>query len=242
MDFSIIIPIYNEEAILEKETNDLIRELRIEFPHAEYELFLVENGSADRTLTLARELTRTYPCVRILQLPAANYGEALKQGILQSQGTCVVLFNIDHWDCQFLQKGLHRIHEKGIDGIVGSKLIAGALDTRPLKRRLITTIFNFLLQKIFRYRGTDTHGMKVLAREKIIPIVKECRVQREMFDTELVLRAERHGLRFEEVPVVCYEKRKSTLSVLRRVPRALKDLCMLYFALRKISHRSHIRL
>lgn len=237
MKLSIVIPIYNEEAILEAEVERLVAGMK-QLPELGYELLLVENGSHDRTRAIAEELAKRHgnlPAgrqVRVFHLPDAGYGPAMKHGLLQARGEFVVLFNIDFWDVAFIQKAFQLQQAKNLDMVVGSKTMTGAEDTRPFVRRLITKTFNALLRFIFGFHGTDTHGMKLLAREKLIPIIEQCKTEREIFDTEFVMRAQHAGLKTEEIPVVCEERRKTTQTIAKRIPRTAKDLLVLFFSLR----------
>src|SRR5579872_6248578 len=98
---SIVIPIYNEQAILHAAVVDL-RE-RLEPLGWSYEIILAENGSKDRTVEIGRELAAKYhePTrgqVKIISLGEPNYGKALKQGILLAQGDLVLCDEIDLCD------------------------------------------------------------------------------------------------------------------------------------------------
>ena len=184
---TIIIPIYNEEAILETEVTAMVKELDEHFRN-EYEIFLVENGSFDRTRHIAQALGKQFPQVKTIYLPAAGYGRALKEGLLQSTGQFTVLFNIDFWNVSFIKKALDLQGKNHLDMVVGSKTAPGAEDTRPFIRRTITRTFNWLLQKLFGFHGTDTHGMKLVCTDKLKPVIAACQTEREIFDTEFVLQ------------------------------------------------------
>ncbi len=231
-ELSLVVPIYNEEAILEKEVERMFLEMEKNFSDLDYEIFLVENGSFDRTKSIAEKMVDKFPKVRTIHLPEAGYGKALKEGLLQNNSKYTVLFNIDFWDVPFVKKALDLLYKENLDMIVGSKTAPGAEDTRPFLRRSITKTFNWLLQKAFDFSGTDTHGMKLIVTEKIKPIIKECKTEKEIFDTEFVLRAQHAGLKTQEVPVVCEERRKTTYNISKRIPRTIKDLVVLFFSLR----------
>lgn len=229
---SIIIPIYNEEAILEGEVGLLVEEMKKVLPSWHYNIFLIENGSFDQTRAITEELrTRHVGIVNAIFLPSAGYGQALKVGILQSTGDYIAMFNIDFWDVQFLNKAMNIIDEKSVDMVVGSKTMSGAEDSRPLVRRAITRSFNFFLKVLFGFQGTDTHGLKLAVKDKIEPIIRQCKTEREIFDTEFVLRSQQQGLRIAEVPVVCYEKRRTVYTISKRIPRTIKDLFILFFVM-----------
>ncbi|HEY3595675.1 MAG TPA: glycosyltransferase, partial [Polyangiaceae bacterium] len=85
---SIVIPVYNEEGILHAAVVDL-RE-RLSPLHWDYEVILAENGSKDRTVAIAQELSHKYPEVRMLSVGEPNYGKAMKLGILESRGDFVI--------------------------------------------------------------------------------------------------------------------------------------------------------
>ncbi len=237
MKLSIVIPIYNEEAILETEVERMVAQMQQVLPEISYELLLVENGSHDRTHAIAEELAKRHATIRAMHLPDAGYGPALKHGLLEATGDFVVLFNIDFWDVDFIRKALVLGQQHHLDMVVGSKTMQGAQDTRPLIRRAITRTFNLLLQSAFGFHGTDTHGMKLLRREKMVPVIQACKTQREIFDTEFVMRAQAAGLISEEIPVVCEERRKTTYNIAKRIPRTAKDLLVLFFSLPTPDHR-----
>src|SRR5437764_1246343 len=77
----------------------------------------------------------------------------------------------------------------------------------------------------------DTPGMKALARAQVLPVVERCRFGTDLFDTELVLRAERAGLVVTEIPVTVVEQRPSRTSIVRRGVRSVAGLGRLRIAL-----------
>ncbi len=227
--FSVVIPIHNENRILLNELSKLVQE----FKHLEtpYELVLCENGSTDQTLELARQFQSAHPHVRLEQLDAPNYGLALKHAIAASRQELVVIFNIDFWDAEFTRQAVQRLADA--DMVNGSKRLPGAVDRRPFSRRLITLSFNAFLRLFFGFRGTDTHGMKAFRRTPMLEILEKCVTDHFILDTEMVLRAERAGLRIAEIPVKVREiRRVSYRSLLRRTPEVFWNLGRLWFALR----------
>lgn len=221
---SIVIPVHNEEALLPNLITGISAGLETDFP--DYEIILCENGSTDRTLELARELAATYPRVVVLSSPQASYGAAIQRGILYSAGDRVIVFNADLWDLDFLRQAVTLLDT--YDMVVASKRHPDSHDRRPLNRRLITWSFNLVLRLLFGFTGTDTHGMKAFRRARISPIAARCITNREIFDTELILRGQRAGLTSVEVPVTVEETRPSRYSPLSRLPRTLSDLWRLY--------------
>jgi hypothetical protein len=142
----------------------------------------------------------------------------------------IFIFNADFWDVGFLQSALTLSNE--FDLIIGSKQARGAIDRRPFARQLISQSFNLMLRLFFGYAGTDTHGLKALNAGRVVPLVSKCRASNELFDSELILRAQRAGLRLHEIPVEIEERRSARVSLLRRVPGTAVDLLKMWWALR----------
>ena len=232
-EISVVIPVYNEASIVRDAVRDLGRKL--DALGWDYEIVLAENGSRDGTEDALRQLALSDPRVRWFHEEQPNYGRALKRGILESRGRVVICDEIDLCDVGFYQRALPLIAE-GADLVVGSKAMRGADDGRPWIRRVATRTINVLLRLITGFRGTDTHGLKALVRERLEPVVRACTVERDLFASELVIRAQRSGRDVREIPIALREKRPPSIQLLRRVPRVLKGLLQLGWAIR-VRHR-----
>jgi glycosyltransferase involved in cell wall biosynthesis len=230
---SIVIPIYNEEGILRSSVLDLIDRLaRFDF---RYELILAENGSSDRTLDLCEELHARFPQLSYLsvgQPGQGNYGKALRKGILQARGEYVFCDEIDLCDTDFYERALEILERDKVDLVIGSKLAEGASDERPLLRHLGSIVINGLLRVALDFKGTDTHGLKAFRRSVVAPVAGRCVVDKDLFASELVIRAEREGVAIREIPVRIKEKREPSVHLFRRVPNVLKNLAKLVVAIR----------
>jgi len=227
---SIVIPVYNEEAILHAAVVDL-RE-RLAPLGWSYEIVLAENGSRDRTLEIAAELGIKYPEVRSFSFGEPNYGGALRQGIERARGEIVLCDEIDLCDAEFHRRAVALLDGGDIDMVIGSKLIEGAEDDRPWARHAASQLYNGLLRVTLGFKGTDTHGLKAFRRTSLLPIARECLVEKDVFASELVIRAYRAGLRIREIPVRVLEKRRPSINLTRRVPNVLKSLAKLTWAIR----------
>lgn len=224
-EVSFVIPVFNEEAILRAAVVDLRERLA---PHAlSYEVVLAENGSRDGTARAAQELHARYPEVRLVQSPTPNYGQALRLGIQSARGTFVVCEEIDLCDVDFHLQALALLRENRAELVIGSKLLGGARDERPPLRHAASQFYTALLRVLFDFRGSDTHGLKAFRRSALLPLVESCRVEGDVFASELVIRAYREPLRVLEIPVRVLEKRPPSINLLRRVPRVLRDLAHL---------------
>jgi glycosyltransferase involved in cell wall biosynthesis len=229
-EVSFVIPVYDEEPILHAAVVDL-RE-RLEPYGLSYEIILAENGSRDATAEVARQLGARYSEVRLLQSATPNYGLALRQGILQARGELVICEEIDLCDVDFHLRALGLLRAKSADFVIGSKLIGGALDERPALRHAASQLYTGILHLLFDFGGTDTHGLKAFRRSVVLPIVEACQVDRDVFASELVIRAYRAALRIVEIPVRVLEKRPPSINLLKRVPGVVKNLWQLTWAIR----------
>lgn len=235
---SVVMPAFNEAEILESSVSAVVTGLRDR--DVAFELIVVENGSTDGTLALAHELAEKYAELHVERVVEADYGKALRHGLLAARGTTVVNFDADYYDLGFLEAAVARVTD--VDGpaiIVGSKRGHGANDTRPPLRKLVTWTFSTLLRVVFGLHVSDTHGMKAMRREAVVSYARRCQFGKDLFDTELILRCERAGLPTSEIPVQVVELRPARSSILRRVPRTIMGLSKLRLALWR--ERKHAR-
>ena len=227
---SIVIPIHDEETILRAAVVDLVD--RLEPKGWSYEIILAENGSRDGTRELASLLCERFPQLEVRHTPEPNYGRALRDGILHARGDVVMCDEIDLCDTDFYEQALVLLRTGGVDFVVGSKAMEGSRDERPLYRRLGTRVMNGMLRVSLGFHGTDTHGLKAFRRDAVVPIANRCLVDRDLFSSELVIRAQREELTLVEIPVRVLEKRPPSVGLARRVPSVLKGLVKLVVAIR----------
>jgi len=226
--FSIVIPLYNEELIVKSSLKELVEKIRVSFPGENWEILLVENGSTDKTSIIIDELQNTIPEVYAFHLPAPDYGAALKFGILKARGEFVISDEIDLGDVSFYEKALLFLRDDTIDMVIGSKVIRGAGDERPVIRKIATRGINLLLRIILGFKGSDTHGLKMFRRTVLLPIVEQCIITKDLFASELVIRSERSKIKILEIPISLHEKRPPAINLTKRIPNVLKGLWILY--------------
>ncbi len=227
---SIVIPVYNEEKILISSLTELRERLR-EFPWT-YEILISENGSRDRTVELAEELAKEAPEIKVHSLGEPNYGKAMKQGILRAQGKYVICDEIDLCDTDFYRRAMEILERGDVDMVVGSKVMKGANDDRPMMRHAATLVLNGMLRVAVGFKGTDTHGLKAFRRDALTSTAEHCVVDKDLFASEFVVRAGREGKRIVEIPLRVVEKRKPSINLFKRVPNVLKNMARLTYIIR----------
>ena len=235
MEYSIVVPAHNEASHLDLFVTSFIRRLSGRIDLAE--LILVENGSQDATLQQCHRLEHKFAgCVRVLSIEKASYGEAIKRGILYSRGTHLSILECDFLDADFVTDSIDLFLSQNVRFIVASKRHKNSVDQRPLKRRLLTAMYNEVLLHLFLgYPGTDTHGLKSIEASCAKKLCQLAITSDEIFQTELVLLAWRLGIRIHELPITIREMRQAPVAVFRRVPKVVDTIRQLKRSLRRFS-------
>jgi putative flippase GtrA len=218
----IVVPVHNEQQVLEASVERLHEYLVSSFPFA-FRITVADNASSDGTWLLARRLAERLPDVRAVHVAQKGRGRALRQVWEASDADVVAYMDVD------LSTGLEALlplvapllsgHS---DLAIGTRLANGAAVVRGPKRELVSRCYNLLLRTAMRARFTDAQcGFKAGRTEVVqalLPVVED---QAWFFDTELLLAAQRSGLRIHEVPVDWVEDTDSHVDVLQT---ALDDL------------------
>ncbi|MEA3511711.1 MAG: glycosyltransferase family 2 protein, partial [Actinomycetota bacterium] len=160
---SIVIPVHNEADYLPGALAELFDEIS-DVP-ASITVLVAENGSTDGTARTVRELMDRYTGLNILQLPTPDYGAAMREGFVSTDGEWVVNFDIDYFSADFLRSVLSIGDDA--DLVLASKRAEGADDRRGNVRRFATWTFNQVLRFVLSSGVSDTHGMKAIRREVI---------------------------------------------------------------------------
>lgn len=219
--FSIVIPVYNEEEILETQIKKLISEVNRILPCSDYEIILVENGSNDNTYSVAKKLASEINQIQLVRLKNPSYGQAFKEGVRQAKYDIVVQFDIDFWDTDFLDLSLLLLSR--YDFVIGSKNLGTSLDRRPITRKILSKALEMFLKHYFKVPFSDTHGIKAMKRNLILPLIDEVQSQNHFFDSELLIKCHYLQYSFKELPVNLEEIRATRFSFLIRTMQTLKE-------------------
>lgn len=220
---SVVIPLHNEQEILVATTEAVLGALA-EMDSLELtELFLSENGSTDQTLELAQRLAEEHPEIVVLTSDVPDYGAAMRSGFHAASGDYIVNFDADYFNFEFVEAAL----ALDADIVIAAKNIEGSNDARTMVRRVGSRCFSLLVRKLLGITTSETHGIKLYRREAIQSVLAQVRATKDLFDTELVARAERAGLRVVELPINTREMRHSRSGILKRIPRTVLGLVLL---------------
>lgn len=228
-DISVVIPVYNEAAILDSAVPRFLAAL--EELGLSFELILVENGSSDQSPQMVQAWQLRDERVVAMHCASPNYGAAMQLGLVKARAEIVICEEIDLGAKLFWSQALACIKQDNLALVVGSKAMDGSADLRPWLRRAATRGYNGVLRLCFGYTGTDTHGVKVLNKRMLAPVISACKTQHDVFASELVIRVERSGLAWRELPIRIKESRPTSIALHRRIPRVLGQLMRLTLAI-----------
>jgi putative flippase GtrA len=222
LDVEIVIPVYNEAPHLARHVRQLREFLDASFPFRTL-VTVVDNASTDGTFEVATELAASMSGVAALHLSRKGRGHALRSAWTTSTAPVVAYMDVDlSTSLSALLPLVAPLLSGHGDVAIGTRLARGAHVVRGPKRELISRAYNLLLKFSLRGRFSDAQcGFKALrldAARQLLPLVED---DEWFFDTELLITAERLGLRICEVPVDWVDDPDSRVQI---VHTALSDL------------------
>jgi glycosyltransferase involved in cell wall biosynthesis len=220
----IVIPVYNEEAVLERSVGELRNYLEQHLPYR-WSVVIADNASTDRTWHIAERLACD-PHVRAIHLDEKGRGRALRQAWLSSPADVVSYMDVDlSTNLKSFLPLIAPIITGHSDVAIGSRLLKSAVVQRQLKREIISRIYNLMIKILFRNRFSDAQcGFKALSRGAAHDLLPDVDNQTWFFDTELLLLAEEKGMRIYEVPVQWIEDLDSRVNITKTAIEDIKGL------------------
>jgi glycosyltransferase involved in cell wall biosynthesis len=218
----VVVPVYNEETDLPRCVRRIHAHLTRAFPYS-FRITIADNASTDRTLAVAHELADELPRVRVVHLAQKGRGRALAAVWSTSDAPVLAYMDVDlSADLGGLLPLVAPLISGHSDVAIGSRLARGARVVRGLKRELISRSYNLILRTVLGVRFSDAQcGFKAVRRDaaqQLLPLVEDTGW---FFDTELLVLAERAGLRIHEVPVDWVDDPDSRVDI---VATAIADL------------------
>jgi glycosyltransferase involved in cell wall biosynthesis len=221
---SLVIPVLNEEEILWRNTETIIEYLNETMD--EYEIILVENGSSDNTEKIATMLSSEYMKVRTYSLPEPCLGEALKKGVSNAEYEKIVYYPIDlSVNLDFIQSSIKLLDTNDI--VVGSKRLRDAKDKRPVTRRIASRGYHQAVRLLFKTNLSDTTCVKAYRREAAINLMSMIPAGSNVFETEVLLEAQRRNHRIAQIPVNVDDPRQGRLPLRHKMASKGQDLASL---------------
>jgi putative flippase GtrA len=217
----VVIPVYNEEAQLAGSVERVLEHLHA-MPWS-FRVTIADNASTDQTALIARRLSHTHPEVAVVHLAEKGRGRALKRAWSTSESDVLVYMDVDlSTDLAALLPLVAPLVSGHSDLAIGSRLSPASRVERGARREFISRSYNLILRQALRAKFSDAQcGFKAIRREaarELLPLVED---DAWFFDTELLVVAERAGLRIHEVPVDWTDDPDSSVDIVRT---AIDDL------------------
>lgn len=229
----IVIPVYNEERDLGRSVRRLHDYLGSDFPFPAV-ITIADNASRDGTASVARGLANELTRVRVVHLDKKGRGRALRAAWLQSDAPIVAYMDVDlSTDLRALLPLVAPLLSGHSELAIGSRLARGSRVRRGLKREFISRCYMLVLRLALGAHFTDAQcGFKAVrtsVAKQLLPQVKD---EAWFFDTELLILAQRAGLRVHEVPVDWTDDPDSRVDILRTSIEDLRGVVRLRFGAR----------
>ena len=227
----IVVPVHNEEAGLALSVRRLHRYLTAEFPFS-WRIVIADNASTDATTVIGARLARELPSVSLLQLERKGRGRALRAAWSLSDAQVVCYMDVDlSTDLRGLLPLVAPLLSGHSDLAIGTRLAHGARVVRGPKREVISRGYNGLLRCALRARFSDAQcGFKAVRAELVPDLLPDVRDDGWFFDTELLVLAQRRGLRIHEVPVDWVDDPDSRVRIVRTAIDDLRGVARLMAA------------
>lgn len=227
----VVVPVYNEQEDLAVSIERLSSHLAsLPFGHR---ITIADNASTDRTADIARELSRRIEAVHVITLSQKGRGRALRQAWMTSTADVLVYMDVDlSTDLNALLPLVAPLVTGHSDVAIGTRLARASRTERGPKREFVSRSYNYLLRGALRARFSDAQcGFKAIRREvaeQLVPMVED---EAWFFDTELLVLAERAGLRIHEVPVDWTDDPDSSVDIVRTALDDLRGMARLGWSL-----------
>ncbi len=224
----VVVPVYNEAHVLAASIRRLHDHLTASVPFAA-RIIIANNASTDHTADVARALATDLPGVELLDLPEKGRGRALRAAWTESPAEVLCYMDVDlSTDLRALLPLVAPLLSGHSDLAIGTRLAKDSRVERGLQRELISRTYNRLLKYSLGARFSDAQcGFKAIRADAARQLLPQVRDQAWFFDTELLVLAQRAGLRIHEVPVDWVDDPDSRVDVVRTAVDDLKGIVRL---------------
>lgn len=230
---SIVIPVYNEEVIISKTIKTLRDFCQKNLQNYDWKIVVADNNSTDHTAEIAKKLENGSDEKIIYKfIPQKGKGLAIREGWRSFDADFYVFMDVDlATDLSSLSILISEV-ENGNDLVIGSRFIDGSSAKRSLIRKITSKVFSIITRLTFTLKIKDYPcGFKAVNKNVINGILPQVKNNAFFFDTELVIRSAKSGMKIKEIPVVWQDrdknKSKSRVSVLRVTKEYLFELSKL---------------
>ena len=225
----VVIPVYNEEKDIENCVIKLREFLSEYMDKYDWGIAIANNASTDKTLEIAKRLSKKYNDVSYIHLEQKGRGRALRKAWTETKADIVSYMDVDlSTDLEAFPVLIEALAYRNYDVATGSRLMSGSRTKRGVKREILSRGYNLIVRLILGTMITDVQcGFKAAtgkAARELAPLVKD---NNWFFDTELLIVAEKKGYRIFETPVTWDEDLHSKVRIFKTVYDYLRDVSRL---------------
>ncbi|MBS3175093.1 glycosyltransferase family 2 protein [Candidatus Woesearchaeota archaeon] len=232
VDYSIIIPAYNEEKIIANTIDEVFKFFKN--INRSFEIIIANDGSKDNTAKVVNSKIKNYKQLRLVNNHVnMGRGEALNNAINNSNGKIVVYIDADlAIDLELFPKLVNAIEKNNVDIAVGSKHMKNSVVEYPKLRRLFSKAYSMLTRILLGSTIRDYQcGFKAFKKESIIKIIPYIKAKKWSWDTEVIVKAQWLGYKVQELPakVVNIYGRESKVHLIKDIKNMGSELLRLFF-------------
>jgi glycosyltransferase AglD len=233
VEVSVVFPAFNEVDYLDSAVEKTTQALN-EFTNS-YEIIIAEDGSSDGTAERSEELAQKYPYVRhIHRDKRLGRGTALKNAFKQSYGKVIVYMDLDlATNLRTLKPLVEAITVEGYDFSTGSRMLPQSKVERSLRRSISSKTYNFLVRRMLGSKLKDHQcGFKAFKRDPVLQLLEEVDATHWFWDTEILVRAQRHGFKVKEIPVEWQSGKGTKVNLLKDSWNMFRQVMKLWWKLK----------
>jgi len=242
MKFSLVIPMYNESAIVAQTIKTVYNSLSAQFAEGEFEVLMVDDGSIDDTVTIANEVTSSLSEVCVLGYPQnAGKGAAVKHGMLAAVGEIVLFSDCDlAYGHEIFAAFTDKLTFSDADIVIGSrKLDEKGYEDYTFLRKVMSHTFLRLIRRYTGLKYSDSQcGIKCFRRETAQRIFAHVETNGWAFDLEALLLAQKMRLNVAELPARIINHRESRVRPVRDAINMLKSARIIKKRVRNFSENT----
>jgi glycosyltransferase involved in cell wall biosynthesis len=234
VDLQVVIPAHNEQETLARSVLRLHHFLSQEFPYS-WIITIADNASVDATPQISAALATDLPHLNVVRLEQKGRGRALRAAWSGSHARVVAYMDADlSTDLRALLPLVAPLLSGHSEIAIGSRLLRSARVHRGFKREFISRSYNRLLHSVLHARFSDAQcGFKAVRADALRDLLPSVQDESWFFDTELLILAQRRGLRIHEVPVDWTDDPDSSVQLLATALEDLRGVARLAFRSRR---------
>lgn len=215
LNLDLVVPVYNEEEVLEKNILLLHSFLKKNLT-LNWQITIADNASTDATLKIAKDLTKRYNEINCIHLDEKGKGRALKAAWTQSQAEIMGYLDVDlAYDLNDLPLMVQSLQQNASIA-TGNRYDSRSVVDRGWKRTILSQAYRAFVRLLLETNLNDFQGgfkfINKQVKQKVLPLVKDTGW---FFDTELLVLAEKCQYSIVQLPIKCYQGKNTKLNIVK---------------------------